>query len=286
MTAASVLYDAPGPRTRARHRWYSAVGLALILGLFAWVLITLALPRENANGQLISGVFHPSRWAPFADPEVWRALGRGAMNTLRAAGVAMGFALVLGTVLSFARLSRRAWVRLPVAALLEFFRGMPVLLMMLFILLLASTGAFWAVVLALSVYNAAIIGEALRSGILALNRGQREAGLAIGLSPGRTRLLIEFPQAFRQMLPILIAQLVVLLKDTSLGYIVAYNELSRTVQQLSQFTGSTTLFSFWVVAVALYLAINLSVSWLGRRAARARAVVAIPVERRAVAGTP
>jgi glutamate transport system permease protein len=152
---------------------------------------------------------------------------------------------------------------------LEFIRGMPVLLMMLFILLVLSTGTFWAVVAALSLYNGVLIGEALRAGLAALPRGQREAGLSLGMRPMQSKMLVEFPQAFRQMLPIIIAQLVVLLKDTSLGYIVGYVELLRvTMNQLATFYGNYYLFSFYLVALALYLIMNLSLSWVARWVAR------------------
>jgi glutamate transport system permease protein len=124
------------------------------------------------------------------------------------------------------------------------------------------------VIVALIIYNGAILGEALRAGILSLNKGQREAGLSIGLTPLRTRMLIELPQAFTQMLPIIIAQLVVLLKDTSLGYIVGYYELLRTVKNLSTYFGNYYMFTFWLVGAVIYIGINITVSWIGRRAAR------------------
>ena len=114
-------------------------------------------------------------------------------------------------------------------------------------------------------YNGTLIGEALRAGIASLPKGQREAGLSLGLSPLRTRLLIEFPQAFRQMLPIIVAQLVVLLKDTSLGYIVGYPELLRqTTNYLANFYGNRYMFSLFFVALAIYLTINLLLSWFAR----------------------
>ncbi len=271
MTGATVLYDAPGPKARARSRVISIVGLLLVLCLLAWLLVRLSQPQVAVNGNETPGMLDPSRWDVLAYTEVWQAIGIGVLNTLRAAAVAMIGAIIVGMLFSLARLSEKRLIRLPATVLLEFFRGMPVLLMMLFILLVASTGAFWAVVIALTVYNGAIIGEALRAGIVSLNRGQREAGLSIGLTPLRTRMLIEFPQAFTQMLPIIIAQLVVLLKDTSLGYIVAYPELAKSVKDMSNFYGNSYMFSFWVVAVTLYLGINLSVSWLGRRMARVAA---------------
>jgi glutamate transport system permease protein len=145
---------------------------------------------------------------------------------------------------------------------------MPVLLMMLFILLVFSTGSFWAGVLALGVYNGAIIGEILRSGIAALPRGQREAGLTIGMTPLATRFLIEFPQAVRNMLPIIIAQLVVLLKDTALAYVIGYDELLRLVSKLSNFYGDRYRLSIFLVILVVYLATNLLLSWVARIVAR------------------
>ena len=223
MTAqASVLYDAPGPKARARSRVISVVGVLAIAALLGWVIYRLAIPQVAANGAETPPILDPTRWTPLAEPQVWTQMAKGVGATLGAAAVGMVGALVLAVLFAFGRLASSKLIRVPVAIVLEFFRGMPVLLMMLFILLVASTGAFIAVVIALIVYNGAILGEALRAGILSLNKGQREAGLSIGLTPTRTRLLIELPQAFTQMLPIIMAQLVVLLKDTSLGYIVGY----------------------------------------------------------------
>lgn len=268
MTSATVLYDAPGPKTRRRNKVLSVVAGLVFLGILAWAVWRLAQPQVAINGSVTPGMFDASRWDVLLYGEVWAYLGRGLLETLKAAAIATAGALVLGVLFAFGRLAKSAWIRVPVGALLEFVRGMPVLLMMLFTLLVASTGAFWAVVIALGVYTGAIIGEALRAGILGLNKGQREAGLSIGLSPTRTRLMIEFPQASMQMLPIIIAQIVVLLKDTSLGYIVAYPELASTVKEMSNFYGNRYLFTFWLVAVVIYLVINQLVSLFGRRMAR------------------
>ena len=270
MTAqASVLYDAPGPKARARSRVISVVGVLAIAALLGWVIYRLAIPQVAANGAETPPILDPTRWTPLAEAQVWTQIAKGVGATLGAAAVGMVGALVLAVLFAFGRLASSKLIRVPVAIVLEFFRGMPVLLMMLFILLVASTGAFVAVVIALIVYNGAILGEALRAGILSLNKGQREAGLSIGLTPSRTRLLIELPQAFTQMLPIIMAQLVVLLKDTSLGYIVGYYETLRTVKNLATYFGNYYMFTFWLVGAVIYLAINLLVSWLGRRAARA-----------------
>ncbi|MEO6200700.1 MAG: amino acid ABC transporter permease [Cryobacterium sp.] len=265
----SVLYDAPGPRAIVRSRVISVVGALIIAGGLVWLILALGAPKISANGAVQPGLWDASRWDIFSDRQVWRVLGVGALNTLRMAGVAAVFALALGVVFSFARSSNTRWVRIPASIVLEFVRGMPVLLMMLFILLVFSTGSFWAGVAALSVYNGAIIGEALRAGIASLPRGQREAGLSIGLTPISTRFRIEFPQAFRQMLPIIIAQLVVLLKDTSLAFVVGYAELLRSgVTNLTNFFGNRYIFSFFFVVLAIYLTMNLLLSWVARIIAR------------------
>ena len=184
----------------------------------------------------------------------------GALQCQAAVG-----AVGLGVLFSLLRSAETRWIRIPVAIVLEFLRGMPVLLMMLFILLAGSTGAYWAVVIALILYNGALIGEALRAGLAALPRGQREAGLSLGMRPLQSRLLVEFPQAFRQMLPIIVAQLVVLLKDTSLGFIVGYPELIRvTMNNIASAVGNRYLFSLFFVTLVLYLIMNLSLSWFAR----------------------
>jgi glutamate transport system permease protein len=268
MSSSSVLFDAPGPRARRLSLILSLVFAVVVLGAVAWLVVILATPRVS-GGVPVPAILDPSRWDIFAYSEVWLFIGQGVGATLRAAAVAAVGALALGVVFALLRSSDHAAIRVPVAVVQEFLRGMPVLLMMLFILLVASTGAFWAVVVALILYNGTLIGEALRAGLAALPRGQREAALSVGMRSFQSRMLVEFPQAFRQMLPIIIAQLVVLLKDTSLGYIVAYPELIRQMMNtLSSYYGNRYLFSLFAVCLAIYLAINLSLSWFARWLAR------------------
>jgi glutamate transport system permease protein len=261
----SVLYDVPGPRARRLSLVLSIVAGVLIAGGVACLVLFLAAPRLNAGGVEQPGMLDPSRWVILNDRAFWRAVWRGLSATLQMASVAAVLALAFGTLLSLARTARLAVVRVPAVILIEFFRGMPVLLMMLFILLVFSSGAYWAGVGALALYNGAVIGEALRSGIAALPRGQRESGLALGLTPLQVRFSIEYPQAFRQMLPIIIAQLVVLLKDTSLAFIIGYQELLNIVLRQGPTTfGSTYFFTFFFVVWAVYLVVNLILSWIAR----------------------
>jgi glutamate transport system permease protein len=268
--SSSVLFDTPGPKARRRSRIFSIVALVIVAAIVLWAILTLAAPRQS-SGITLPGSFDPSRWDIFTDPRVWRDIGLGALATLEAAAMAAVLALAIGIAFSILRTSASAWVRIPATVVLEFFRGMPVLLLMLFILLASSFGAFWAVVLGLALYNGAIIGEILRAGIASLPRGQREAGLSLGLTRLQTKSFVEYPQAFRQMLPVIVAQLVVLLKDTSLGYIVGYNELIRTtMNNMSSFYGNRYLLSLFIVTLVTYLAINLSLSAVARRLARRR----------------
>lgn len=264
MSNSSVLFDAPGPRARRLSLILSIVTGVLVAAVLVWLIITLATPRTS-GGVPVPAILDGARWDIFAFTEVWLFIGQGVLATLRAAAVAAVGAILLGMAFSLIRSSEHAWIRIPVAVLMEFLRGMPVLLMMLFILLVASTGAFWAVVIALILYNGTLIGEALRAGLAALPRGQREAALSVGMRSFQSKMVVEFPQAFRQMLPIIVAQLVVLLKDTSLGYIVSYPELIRTTMNiLGSYYGNRYLFSLFAVTLAIYLVINLSLSWFAR----------------------
>ena len=224
---SSVLYDVPGPKARRVSLIGSVIGVIVIGALLVLAVMTLAQ----------QGIFEGQRWAIFGQADVWTLIANGIGATLSAAAVAAVIAFPLGLLLCLMRISDVAWIRVPTRIVLEFLRGMPVVLMMLFVLLVFATSSFIAVVAGLVLYNAAILAEIIRAGIQS-PKGQREAGLAIGLTSFQSRLTIELPQAIRRMLPSLVAQLVVLLKDTSLGYIVAYGELLRAVQVMADFLGT------------------------------------------------
>lgn len=269
----SVLYDVPGPVARRRERIGSVIGALAVVAL-------LALAFRYADGK---GLFGADRWDVLVDPpknqavgDVWRSIlvtGLGA--TLRAAVVAAPLALLLGLLLALWRTTRVTSLRLPAVAVIELFRGLPVLLMMLFALVGFGWDAFTAVVFGLTVYNMAIIAEILRAGLAALPRGQAEAAYAIGLSRVQTLLIVLLPQAVRTMLPSLVAQLVVLLKDSSLGFIVGYPELLKAIQNNSQFFGNRYSVALFAVGAVVYLAVNISLSrlaiWLQGRSTRTAA---------------
>lgn len=263
---SAVLYDAPGPVARRRELVGSVVGGAVIVGL-------LAVGVWYAAGR---GVFEPDRWDVLHDPpkgqeaaDVWSSLlvvGLGA--TLRAAAVAAPLAFALGLVLAIWRTAPLPWLRRPASAVIEVFRGLPVLLMMFFALLGFQWSAFAAVVFGLAVYNMAIIAEIVRAGLAALPKGQSEAAAAIGLSRWQVLRLVLLPQAIRTMAPSLVAQLVVLLKDSSLGFIVGYPELLRAIQNNGQYFGNSYYVALFVVGAGIYLVVNISLSRVALRLRR------------------
>lgn len=263
---SSVLYDAPGPLTRRRERIGSVVA-AVVLALALFLALRYAAGR---------GVFQADHWDVLYDPpknqsaaDVWRSLVvRGLGATLRAAVVAAPLALALGFLLALWRTARRPWLRAPAAAVVELFRGLPVLLMMLFGTLALHLDPFAGVVFGLVVYNMAIFAEILRAGLAALPKGQTEAAYAVGLTRGQAMLFVQLPQAVRMMLPSLVAQLVVLLKDSSLGFIVSYPELLKSIQNNGQYFGNRYFVALFVVGASIYLAVNLTLSWFARRLGR------------------
>jgi glutamate transport system permease protein len=262
---APVLFDIPGPKARARIRIGTVIGSVLILGLIAAVLIRLA-----ANGQL-----EAQRWAVLFDPRtgVPQTLGRALVNTLQVAAVGMVAATIVGLLLAVGRLSDHRAVRWLVGAYIEFFRAIP-LLVVIFALyfLLPKYGieltAYQALTGGLVLYNSAVLAEIFRAGILSIDKGQSEAAYGIGMRKSQVMTLILLPQATRRMLPVLIAQLVVLLKDSSLGFIIGYFELLRGARSLVEFFsvsfGNTYTFQLYVAAALIYIVINVMLSQLAR----------------------
>ena len=248
---APVLYDAQGPRARRRVLISSIVGGVLVL-----LVLGLAARRLAANGQFDYDKYE----AFFTEPQLYERLWEGLRNTLHAAAYAMVLAAVLGVLLAFGRLSRQWWLRLPAVAVIEFFRGVP-LLLLIFALFLAwprvvhtDLPALWALVLALTLYNGAVIAEIVRAGVLSIPKGQTEAAYALGLSRSQTLRMVLLPQAVRVMLPALISQLVVLLKDTSLGFVIGYAELLRTGGQLVQVLRNPL--QLYLAVALIYIVIN------------------------------
>ncbi|MDQ1106813.1 amino acid ABC transporter permease [Nocardioides zeae] len=249
--STSVLFDAPGPKTVRRHRLYTVltvVGLLALLGLVGW--------RLASSGQL-----EGDKWEVFVTPAyLERILVDGVLETLKMAAGGIVGAVVLGLVLGIGKLSDHAVVRVPSWALVEFFRAVPVLMLMIFFFSVygiynGDSGPFWCVVWALSLYNGAVLAEVFRAGILAVPAGQAEAAYAIGMRKTQVVWIILLPQAVRIMIPAIISQCVVTLKDTSLGYAIAAPGLTALARPLYlEFQNHVPVF---LVIAAIYLVLNL-----------------------------
>lgn len=283
----SFLYDEPGPAELRRYRRITiAAGL-----LTALVVVAIAL-RLRSHGQL-----ERKRWAILLDPEtgVPQALWQGYRATLQAAALAMVIALVIGLLLAVGRLSAHRPLRLATGALVEGFRGVPLLLLMLFAALgLPSLGLelslLQIVVLALVGYNSSVLCEIFRGGILAIDKGQTEAAEAMGLNRAVVLGRILLPQAIPTMLPVLVSQMVILLKDTSLGFIVGYAELLRQGRSLVEYYGSQYSMQIYVGVAVMYIATNFAISllarWLTSRRGRGRRSKAAPAQGIPLTPTP
>lgn len=255
MTSAGVLYDAPGPRTIARHRAYAVVSGVVLLGILAW-----AIWRLYDKGQ-----FAYDKWEVFITPRyVEVILVDGLLTTLQMAFTAILGAIVLGVVLGLGKMSDRAWVRWPAWAVVEFFRALPVLLLMVFVWYLIGINrdgaSYWAVVIALTLYNGAVLAEVLRAGVNAVPKGQSEAAYAIGMQKSQVMNIVLLPQAVKIMLPALISQCVVALKDTALGYAVSAPGLTAVAKQI--YLGFNNRVPAILVVAALFIIVNMLLGWL------------------------
>ena len=260
--AASVLFDAPGPRARIRNNLVSAATV-VIVGLIAWVV----LARLSAKGQLTA-----AKWKPFLTADLWQTyVLPGIIGTLAAAAISIVLAGILGMLLGIGRLSPNPLLRRPCAVIIEVLRAIPVLIMMIFAYFLyALSGVFPSqylalagVVTGLTLYNGAVIAEIVRSGVNSLPRGQNEAAVALGLSWGQTMRSILLPQAIASMLPVLISQLVVVLKDTAIGYQITYLEMVRQGTVIGSTYGNYV--PALIVIAVIMITVNFALSALATR---------------------
>lgn len=212
--SATALYDIPGPVTRKRHLVYGIVSTVLILALVGWVVYLLFDTDQ----------FTSAKWTPFEYKGIQELLLRGLGNTLKAFAYAAVLSLALGAVLAVGRLSDHRPVRWIATVLVEFFRAMPVLVMIFFIFVALKVQPLPALVAGLTLYNGSVLAEVFRTGIQSVERGQHEAAFALGMRKTQVTTFVLAPQAVRAMLPTIISQLVVALKDTSLGYLITYEE--------------------------------------------------------------
>ncbi|WP_114854569.1 amino acid ABC transporter permease [Brachybacterium sp. YJGR34] len=254
---AGILFDAPGPRARRKILLANLLALAGVLVVAAVVLLQL-----NRQGQLA-----PQQWTNALNANAWANYYLpGLKFTLQSSGIAVFTAMIFGLVFGFLRLAPFAIVRGASSVVVEFFRAVPVLVMMFFLyfflsrqvaptgLIASADSAYFAVIIGLTLYNGAVIAELIRSGVRSLPRGQREAAAALGMTSSQSLRIVEVPQALTAMLPSLLSQFVVILKDSALGFLIAFYELLQYSRQLG--AGYSNILQTLVVAALIFIVIN------------------------------
>lgn len=297
----TVLFDAPGPRARRRTVIISVV-MAVLLAFLVYQYIYRPLEKNGQFSYELWGPLVDPNHEYFNDVwrrlgTAFRATLSAAALAIVSSLIVGTLLAVLR--LQLKALMRRRFVGIPrpVAILLrgltialnaitrlcvEVFRGIPVVITIFFVWVwlptigakdtkpgqaaerapLAFDNPMWYLVIGLTIYNAVVIGEVLRSGMEGLPGGQREAAESVGLTHFQTIRLVLLPQAFRIMLPALISQLVVILKDTSLGFIIGYEELLRVSRQMVDALDESNPIQMYTVIAVIYILINYALSKL------------------------
>ena len=265
-SGATVLFDAPGPRARRRNAILTVIGALLVAAIVAVILVRLA-----DNGQ-----FDGVRWEWLQYEGIQRNIFiDGLTATLKAFVISAVLSVLLGLVLSIGRLSPNRWLRYPAVGFVTVFRALPVVVLM-FIPYFGGSSLFgesipllWCVVFGLVVYNSSVLAEIFRAGVLAVPKGQSEAAASIGLSRSQTLRIVLFPQAIRTMLPTIISQLVVVLKDTALGFVIGYQELLVKGQEVARDPSfQLPYIPVAIVIGAIYIVLCALLSWLATYAER------------------
>jgi glutamate transport system permease protein len=287
---SSVLYDVPGPKAK-RRVLIGTIAAAAVLLAIAYLVVGKLSEKGQLEGQM---------WSIFLDPGLQRLLLAGLVNTIKAAVVSIALALVLGALLAVARLSERAWIRIPAVVFVEFFRSIPLVLLILFGFFvyggdLAFIGtalnanppdAFAALIVGLVLYNGSVLAEVFRAGIHAVPLGQTEAAYALGMRKSQVMNMILIPQAIRIMLPAIIGQCVVALKDSALGFIIGFEELLRAGKAiygsgpelgLPRSPIIQTIVVVGTIFVLLNLALGALARWLEGKLARSGRTAARPI---------
>jgi glutamate transport system permease protein len=256
-----------------------------VSGIAILAILLLALAGGSAlHGH---GQFDWSLWAPLVDPgdqqfaAVWAFLGEGLLNSGKITVLAMAFSMPAGTLLALIGLLSGRWISRAVLTMIELVRAIPVVILIFFVsVILPQQGlrlhVLWYMVIALTLHNAAVMAVIVRAGVSALPRGQVEAAYALGLSRLGSLRWVLLPQALRLMLPALITQLVMVVKESTLGFIVSFPDFLKAAQIAVQSLHNPLQMYFLVGLV--FVAINFALSALASRLGRSPSVRA-PIHR-------
>ncbi len=243
------LYEAPGPKAHKRIVLATAISLAALGALLILVIRQFYITRQ----------LNPQYWSFFTKATTWKFLGRGLAGTLKTALTAGIIAFAAGLLLMLGRISKNKLVRIISTALIEFSRGVPTLLFIYFFFLVApqfglKMSAFWKISVPVAISAAGVVAEVLRSGVNAVPKGQTEAALSLGMRDNSVFFKIVFPQALQYVIPALISELVIVLKDTTFAYVVNYADLMQNARVL--ISNYDALLSVYLMTAVIYILIN------------------------------
>lgn len=243
------LYEAPGPKTKKYIMAATVVSLAVLAAL-----LFVVIRQFYVTGQL-----DPKYWVFFTRYSTWKFLGRGLAGTLKVAVAAGLMTFVAGLLMMLGRISSSRLLRGLSTVLIEFSRGVPTLLFIYFFFLVApqlglKLPAFWKIALPVAISASGVVAEVLRSGVNAVPKGQTEAALSLGMREGSVFFKIVFPQALRYVVPALISELVIVLKDTTFAYVVNYADLMQNARVL--ISNYDALLPVYLVVAMIYIIIN------------------------------
>lgn len=267
-----VLYEEPGPKAKKR------IAAATVVSVAALAALLFVIIRQFA----VTGQLSARYWSIFARFSTWRFLGMGLLGTVEVAAMASLVTFTVAMLLMLGRISGIKPLSWLSVALIELSRGIPTLLYIYFFLLVApqiglALPAFWKITLAVSISASGVVAEVLRSGVNAVPKGQREAAVSLGLRSGSVFFKIVFPQAFRYVIPALIAELVIVLKDTTFAYVVNYADLMQNAKVL--ISNYDALLSVYLVTAVIYILINYLLNKLSVAMAGRGKIPAAPVKR-------
>ena len=263
VSVRDALYEAPGPKTRRR----TAIGTGIALAAIAFLAVGV-VRQFYITGQLDS-----KYWSIFTKSTTWKFLGQGIAGTLEVALTAGVITFGLGFLLMLGRISDSKVVRGIATALVEFTRGVPTLLFLYFFFLVVpqfglTLPSFWKITLPVAISACGVVAEVFRSGVKAVPKGQREAALSIGMSKSHVFLKVVFPQAIRYVIPALLSELVIVVKDTTFAYVVTFPDLMQKAKVL--ICNYDALLSVYLVVAVIYILINYLLNRASDFAARRR----------------
>ena len=202
---------------------------------------------------------------------------KGLIFSVQLTLIAMVGGIVLGTALALMRLSGKPWLVMPAAAYVNTMRSIPLVMVILWFFLLIPLiigrplGAEMSAIITFTLFEAAYYSEIMRAGIQSIPRGQVAAGYALGMRYGQTMGLVVLPQAFRNMLPVLLTQTIILFQDTSLVYAIGAYDLLKGFEIAGKNFNRPV--ETYLVSAVLYFVISFSLSMLVRRLQQRIAII-------------